>query len=234
VAVYTWGDPSREPYVLLSHGWSSHATRFSNWIAPLRAAGLAVVGFDQLGHGQSSGKRTNLPEFAQVLAAVAKRHGEARAVIGHSLGGGAAALMLAEARLAERAILIAPVADPMGAASRFSQLVGLAEKLGRRLFDAYETEHRLPVVSLQAYRKVSAIAAPALIVHDLADRDVPWSDGECYARYWPQARLFSTSGLGHHRIVDDAVVIEASLRFLAGAQVGERVVSSLNLPFGIA
>jgi pimeloyl-ACP methyl ester carboxylesterase len=129
VAVYIWGDASREPYVLLSHGWSSHATRFSKWIEPLRAAGFAVVGFDQLGHGQSSGKRTNLPEFAQVLAAVAGRYGQASAVIGHSLGGGAVALMLAEARLAERAILIAPVADPMGAASRFSQLVGLAEKL---------------------------------------------------------------------------------------------------------
>lgn len=234
VAVYIWGDASREPYVLLSHGWSSHATRFSKWIEPLRAAGFAVVGFDQLGHGQSSGKRTNLPEFAQVLAAVAERYGQASAVIGHSLGGGAVALMLAEARLAERAILIAPVADPMEAASRFSQLVGLAEKLGRRLFDAYETEHRLPVASLQAYRKVSAIASPVLVVHDLADRDVPWSDGECYARYWPDARLYSTTGLGHHRVVDDAAVIEASLRFLAGEVVGERVVSSPNLPFGMA
>ena len=33
---------------------------------------------------------------------------------------------------------------------------------------------------------------------------------------------------------DDAAVIEASLRFLAGEVVGERVVSSPNLPFGMA
>lgn len=234
VAVYTWGDPAHEPWVLLSHGWSSHATRFASWIAPLRKAGFAVVAFDQLGHGLSSGKRTNLPEFAQVLAAVAARYGKAHAIIGHSLGGAAVSLLLADRDGADKAILIAPVADPMGAASRFSQFVGLAERLARRLFEAYEVEHRLPVASLQAHRKASAIGCPALVVHDLADRDVPWSDGECYARHWNGARLLTTTGLGHHRIVDDANVIDASLRFLRGETVGERVVSSPNLPYGFA
>ena len=28
LALYTWGDPSTQPYVLLSHGWSSLALRF--------------------------------------------------------------------------------------------------------------------------------------------------------------------------------------------------------------
>ena len=58
--------------------------------------------------------------------------------------------------------------------------------------------------------------------------------GECYARAWHGSRLLSTVGLGHNRIVDDAGVIEAGLRFLRGEAVGERVVSSPNLPYGIA
>jgi hypothetical protein len=73
-----------------------------------------------------------------------------------------------------------------------------------------------------------------LIVHDLEDREVPWSEGERYARYWADARLLSTQGLGHNRIAGDETVIAAALRFLRGEAVGERVVSSPNLPYGFA
>ncbi len=234
VALYTWGDPSAQPYVLLSHGWSSHATRFLSWIAPLRAAGFAVVGFDQTGHGRSSGRRSTLPDFASVLAAVAQRHGASAAVIGHSLGGAASMLALADGLQASRAILIAPAADPIDAASRFARFVGLDARLGAHLFDEYEAQHPLRVASLQAHLKAPAIARHALIVHDLGDREVPWAEGERYARHWPAARLLTTTGLGHHRILDDAAVIDAGLRFLRGETVGDRVVSSPNLPYGFA
>ena len=71
-------------------------------------------------------------------------------------------------------------------------------------------------------------------MHDLEDREVPWAEGERYARFWRDSRLLSTQGLGHNRIVDDAGVIAAALRFLRGESVGARVVSSPNLPFGLA
>ena len=46
--------------------------------------------------------------------------------------------------------------------------------------------------------------------------------------------MISTRGCGHNRIADDPGVIAATLRFLRGEAVGERVVSSPNLPFGLA
>ena len=234
LALYTWGDPSTQPYVLLSHGWSSHALRFQPWIAPLRAAGYAVVGFDQVGHGNSSGRRSTLPDFAATLAEVARRHGEAAAIIGHSLGGAAAMLAMANGVAARRAILIAPAADPQAAAWRFARFVGLADHLGERLFEEYEARHPTRVASLQAHLNAPRIARPALIVHDLGDREVPWAEGERYARHWNGARLLTTSGLGHHHIVDDAAVIDGALRFLRGETVGERIVSTPNLPYGFA
>ncbi|MBA8886745.1 pimeloyl-ACP methyl ester carboxylesterase [Dokdonella fugitiva] len=234
VSLYTWGDPSAQPYVLLSHGWSSHATRFLPWIAPLREAGYAVVGFDQVGHGRSSGRRATLPDFAAVLAEIARRHGPSAAVIGHSLGGAATMLALADGLATGRAILIAPAADPIDAASRFGRFVGLNDYLTRHLFDEYEAKHPLRVATLQAHLKAPAIARPALIVHDLDDREVPWAEGERYARHWPGARLLTTTGLGHNRIADDRAVIDHALCFLRGEAIGERVVSSPNLPYGFA
>lgn len=234
IATYTWGDPAMQPLVLLAHGWSSYGLRFAPWIRALRQAGYAVATFDQLAHGRSSGKRATLPSFAETLFQVGKHYGPLHAVIGHSLGGAATMLALARGLQAECTVLVAPAADPMAAADRFGNAVGLAHSLRSHLFDEFEKYFRIPVAGLQAHLNVPFIARPALVVHDLEDREVPWAEGERYARYWPQARLLSTTGLGHHRIVAQPEVIADALRFLAGESVGERVVSSPNLPFGIA
>lgn len=234
IRTYVWGDPHRQPYVLFSHGWSSHGTRIAPWLKPLRDAGYAVVAFDQAGHGRSGGTHTTLPDFTCHLLAVGHHFGPAAAVIGHSLGGAATALALARGLEAQRAVLIAPAADPLAAVERFSRFVWLAGYLGRRMFARFEQAMRFDAVELQAHVNAPKIARPALIVHDVEDREVPWSEGERYARFWRDSRLLSTRGLGHNRVLDDAGVIAATLRFLRGENVGERVVSSPNLPYGFA
>jgi pimeloyl-ACP methyl ester carboxylesterase len=233
IATYVWGDPARQPYLLFAHGWSSHGTRVAPWVAPLQAAGYAVVAFDQMGHGRSGGERTTLPDFACCLLAVGHHYGPAAAVVGHSLGGAATAVALARGLAAERAILIAPAADPLAAMERFSRFVGLGTAFGRRLAALFERETRVPVDDLQAHRNAPMIGRPALIVHDLEDREVPWAEGERYARFWPGARMISTRGLGHNRIAAHPQVIEDALRFLRREPVGVAVVSTSALPFGL-
>jgi pimeloyl-ACP methyl ester carboxylesterase len=233
IATYVWGDPKTEPYVLFAHGWSSHGTRIAPWVARLRAAGYAVVAFDQAGHGKSGGRRTTLPDFACHLMAVAQHYGHAAAVLGHSLGGAAVAIGLARGLSADRAILIAPAADPLAAMERFSRFVWLGAHFGAKLAALFERETRVPIDDLQAHRNAPLIGRPALIVHDLEDREVPWSEGERYARLWCDARMITTTGLGHNRIADHAQTISDALRFLRGEVVGARIVSSPNLPFGL-
>lgn len=233
IATYAWGDPSRQPYVLFAHGWSSHGTRIAKWIEPLQSSGYAVVAFDQAGHGRSGGRRTTLPDFACHLMAVARHFGPAAAVIGHSLGGAAAAVALARGLQAECAVLIAPAADPLAAMERFSRFVGLGTAFAARMAAFFEARTRVPIEELQAHRNAPLIARPALIVHDLEDREVPWHEGERYARLWNGARLISTRGFGHNRIADHPGVIGDALRFLRGETVGERLVSSPNLPYGM-
>jgi len=234
IHAYVWGDPNRQPYVLFAHGWSSYGTRVASWLEPLRDAGYAVVAFDQAAHGRSGGTHTTLPDFTSHLLAVGHHFGPAAAVIGHSLGGAAAALALARGLEAQRAVLIAPAADPLAAVERFSRFVWLAGYVGRRMFAGFEQAMGFDAGELQAHHNAPKIARPALIVHDVEDREVPWSEGERYARFWRDSRLLSTRGLGHNRVADDAGVIAATLRFLRGEAVGDRVVSSPNLPYGFA
>ncbi len=234
LATYTWGDPQREPTVLLVHGWSSFGLRFLPWVEPLRRAGYAVVAFDQPAHGRSSGRRATLPMFADAAARVAESLGPLAAVVGHSLGGAAVAIAMARGLQAERVILLAPAADPFDAARRFGGMVGLAQFLSRRLFDEYQELTAHDVRELHAQATAPQIARPGLIVHDLEDTDVPWCEGERYARYWPQATLLSTTGLGHHRVTIAPETLDAAVRFLRGEAVGQRVVSTRELPFGLA
>lgn len=234
LATYTWGDPAKQPYVLLAHGWCGHSLQHLEWVKSLRDAGYAVVAFDQQAHGHSSGRKATLPDFVCNLLAVGWRYGRAAAVLGHGLGGTAAALALKHGLEADRAILIAAQADPEEAIARFTDAMGLAAVVRRRMILLLETETGVSMDDLQAHRTVPHLGRPALLVHDLEDREVPWSDSERYARHWPHSRLLSTCGLGHHDITRDARVISASIEFLAGGTVGERVVSSPNLPYGLA
>lgn len=234
VALYRWGDVQAQPRVLLAHGWSSYALRFLPWVHALRDAGYAVIAFDQPGHGFSEEGRCTMACFARTLHRVAGRFGPLEAIIGHSMGGAAAMLALAEGAVAKRAVLIAPAADPDAATTRFARKVGLVSGIVPRIQRHLEMHTGVTVRDLTAHLRAPSLAMPALIIHDLADTEVPWEEGEIYARHWPDARLLSTSGLGHSRIVNDRATIDAGLRFLRGEAVGERVVSSRNLPFGIA
>lgn len=234
VAVYHWGDAATQPRVLLAHGWSSYALRFLPWVQALRAAGYAVVAFDQPGHGRSDAGSCTLVCFARTLRALADRHGPFEAMVGHSMGGAAVMLALADGAVARRAILIAPAADAGDAIARFTRRIGLVGGMLPRIHRLLEARTGVAMRELAAHVRAPALGVPALVVHDLADPEVPWEEGESYARHWPGARLLSTAGLGHSRIVNDPATIDAGLRFLRGETVGARVVSSPNLPYGVA
>jgi pimeloyl-ACP methyl ester carboxylesterase len=233
IATYVWGDPATQPYVLFMHGWSSFGLRFRPWVAKLRALGYAMVGFDQPGHGMSTGNRCLLTDFVQTAREVGSHYGNAAAVIAHSMGGAAVTMAMGQPWRAERVVLIAPAADPVDATRRFARMVGLSEHLRERMSAMFERHTGVSIHDLQAHRHVLAFSQPALIVHDLDDLDVPWEEGERYARFWPDARLLTTQGLGHRRILEDMSVMDASLAFLQGERIGERVVSTHALPFGL-
>ena len=233
IATYSWGDPIRQPYVLLVHGWSSFGLRYLPWVPHLRALGYAVIAFDQPGHGLSSGRYCTLPDFVDTTNELGRCYGPAALGIGHSLGAAALVLAQDQAWQARQLILLAPVADMVAAGDRFIRLVHLGEHLRAPFFAWHEHYTGTHPQDLQVHRHLPALGQRGLIVHDLDDRDVPWEEGERCARHWPTARLLSTQGLGHHRVVDAPQVIEAALAFLGGEDVGERVIGSPNLPLGV-
>src|SRR5581483_2193676 len=132
IATYVWGDPVNQPYAMLVHGWSSFALRFLPWVERLRAAGLAVVTFDQPAHGYSTGDLCTIPDFVDTILAVGRRYGNPAVAIGHSLGGAALTLAQSQNWHAQRIVVIAPPADLEAAADRFMRFVRLGSHLRER------------------------------------------------------------------------------------------------------
>lgn len=137
---------------------------------------------------------------------------------------------LSEGLKAERAILIAPASDPIVAAKRLARSMSLSGSLAAQLFDEYDERHQTRASEMHARTAAPGIGRPVLIVHDMDDHVVPWSDGACCARHWRGARLLTTTHLGHDRILNDASVIKSSLRFLKGEHIGQPVILSRTLP----
>ena len=212
VAAWSWGE--RGPGVLLVHGWGSRGARFVDLGGVLLSSGYRVVTFDAPGHGASSGRLSSGPEFARAAVAVANGVGGVSAVVGHSLGGFAAALAIQDGLPARRAVFIAPSANANSYTAQFASVLGVQDPVMASMRARLERRLGFEWRWLDVPRFAGAMTIPLLVIHDQADRDVRWDDGAAIARAWPGADLITTTGLGHHRIVSDPEVISRVVSFL--------------------
>ena len=214
VAAWSWG---RGPAVLLAHGWGGTAADMAPLAERLEAAGYRAVLFDFPAHGRSAGRRTNMVEWLRVMRALAAAVGPVHAVAGHSFGGATVAIAMAEQGMAVRgAVLLAPVIGPAQFVERFTGTIGLsparAEGMMRRVAEMVGREPG----TLDARWAVKHLRVPSLVVHDPADREVPWAHVEAIADAWPGSRLLPADGLGHRRLLRDERILSAATDFIHG------------------
>jgi pimeloyl-ACP methyl ester carboxylesterase len=137
IATWTWGDG---PPMILVHGWGSRGARLGSFVEPLVSAGYSVVTFDSPAHGDSSGKLSSLPQFIEALLAVGHSRGPIHGVVAHSMGGAAAALAMARGLEAERAVFLAPAANPATYTRVFAQALGLPPHIRERMERRFEKQ----------------------------------------------------------------------------------------------
>ncbi|WP_448073308.1 alpha/beta fold hydrolase [Georgenia yuyongxinii] len=214
LTVETWGagDP-----VYLAHGWGGWRGQLGAFVAPLVDAGRRVVGFDAPSHGDSApGRlgphRSTAVEVAEALVAVAAVHGEPSAVVAHSLGCTTTALAAADGLPVDRIALIAPSRDLMAMTDNLARTLGYTARTKTRFDRRLEALAGRPLADFD----LSALPQPhpTLVVHDRLDKEVPYAEGAHVADAWPDARLHTTEGLGHQRILRDRDVVAAVTRFV--------------------
>ena len=211
------GDP---PVVYLVHGWGGWRWQLDAFVGPLVERGHTVVAFDAPGHGASDpgpagpGRSTVL-ELADALAAVVADRGPAHAVVAHSLGATAAAFAMRGGLAVERAAFLAPMADPLPYTRTFAARLGFGERVRTRLVDRIQRRVGLPLSAFDVPAMAGQFPTPPLLlVHDRQDAETGWSDSAAIARSWPNARLVTTGGLGHRRLLRAPAVVAEVVEFV--------------------
>lgn len=219
VTLYEWGDPATQPTVMLIHGWNGWVLQFASFVAPLLANGHAVVGLDHRGHGRSAGRHASLSGFIDTTLELFETLPTLSAVVGHSLGGAAAACTLAELRsTAVKLVLLAPPNDPRVFLEKFAATLGLSSKLTDAIQICLEQRYGRTFSEVGVARIAAHIRADTLVIHDPADSVVPFEHGESYACLVNDARLVPLPGWGHFRILRSPDAIRLAVDFVSGGE----------------
>jgi len=211
-----WRWSGNGPLVVVLHGWGSHSARFGSFIAPLRAAGFAVLGIDAPAHGESPGKYSDLPRFRDSLIEVLRAHDPIHAVIGHSLGGGAALTVLAETTdyHPRKLCLFGVPSDMDYILESFAVMLALKPPALAHLRARFAAHFGRPASAISITAAAPGVRIPVLVVHDEEDSVAPFAQGAALAAAIPGATLWRTKGLGHSGGLRDAATIERVVSFL--------------------
>ncbi|MDQ6730694.1 MAG: lysophospholipase [Actinomycetota bacterium] len=196
--------------VLVLHGAGSQKESHHDFARAAIATGLAVLVFDQRGHGESEGALdgrmlTDVAAMAELLRG--ELAAQAPLALRGSSMGGFLAILAAQPARARAVVAICPASAG-----------GLRRGLERDAYDfRADREQLLELLdSVELQAAVSALAVPLLLLHARGDEQVPVEHSRelSAVAHAPGSRLIEVPG-GHHRSVQHDEELQAvSLRWL--------------------
>jgi pimeloyl-ACP methyl ester carboxylesterase len=187
--------------VLLVHGWAGHASQMQALGQALIDAGFDPVLFDLPAHGYSTGLRCTMPDILHSLHAVQAHAGPFEAVVAHSMGVLGCLHALTGTMTARCLVAIAPSSSPREVFRWFSKLFGLSPSMVERMREHIKSSVGMKMEEFETQWLGSRVHLPTLVIHDADDRMAPLQNGQALAGALPQARLHTTKGLSHRRVL---------------------------------
>jgi pimeloyl-ACP methyl ester carboxylesterase len=216
LATYTWGEGPQTIWLL--SGWEGLALDLYPLVGPLVAAGYQVRAVDWPAHGRSGGRRTNLPQMVHALHQLLGQGPAPVALVGHSIGGLAAALCLAwhpEVAVGQ----VALVASPTSAQWFFERTFDVLEApapLRARVYVHIHAHLRREVGQMSLVGQAEALARRrVLYLADETDHIVPVAHSRPALAALPGAEYHTLRSQGHFRLLRDPQVGQLLVRWLA-------------------
>ncbi|MEQ1738175.1 MAG: alpha/beta hydrolase [Rhodoglobus sp.] len=218
VAVYRWGTGPRA--VLLVHGWQSRAAAFAPLVRELRDAGRTIVAFDAPAHGLSSGKQTDVRDYAAIIGELARSHDGFEAIVAHSFGTPGAVQAIRSGIRVGKLVTVNGAAEFEYLLQRFATTLGLRRssvlavrrRTEKRLFRGHPDD----IWSTYSATAPLPVEVPWLVVHDHADSTIELTQAHALVEAHPAStELLITRGLGHNRPLRDDVVLDRIAAFLS-------------------
>ncbi|MCT2592580.1 alpha/beta hydrolase [Streptomyces sp. N2-109] len=234
VVTHRWGSGERP--VLLVHGWRSRGSRMTAFVPGLLQAGYSPLTFDAPGHGASTGRGTTVLDYQEIIGRLHGRYGDFEAIVAHSLGVLGTFRALHSGVHAARVVALSGVAEFGFLADEFCAILRLRPRIGTELRRQIET--RLFPGEPDIWTRFSATYQPEatharlLLIHDADDDTVHFEQSRRMLLAYgdTRARLITTHGLGHRRILGDPEVLGAALEFIGPAAVLSGSEAAANRP----
>ena len=212
---YRW-NPNALKKILILHGFESRAYNFDRYVAPLLKKGYGVVAMDGKAHGNSEGKTTTAPEYAEMIRVLEQKLGKFDGFISHSFGGIALCLYQeTHSNPAAKMVLIAPATETKSAIDLFSHFFGLNTNIKESIYAYIKKKSGNDVSHYSINRIAPKLANPILWIHDKNDDITPLSDVKPLMDLSPgNVEFMITKGLGHRKIYKDASVMKRIIDFI--------------------
>ncbi len=219
------------PAVLLLHGFTGHKSDthfiFTRLARSLAASGVAVLRFDFAGSGDSEGEFADMTILTELQdAKTALKFLKSRTeidtakvgLLGFSMGGCVAALLVGDVQDFQTVVLWAPVAFPVKTFAYIPQKYEEKKFHGRKVYDLsgfYVSQKFLDILpDLHPLQSVKKFVKPALVIQGGEDKSVYPESGKAYAEIFHQNNPAS-----HLELIDNANHVFSSM------ELTEEVVS---------
>lgn len=213
LAGWSWGTTG--PRILLVHGWDSRASHLGQLVAPLCRAGFQVWAFDGPAHGNSTGKQSSVVHYGKTLLEIAGAYGPFNGLVAHSVGSPAALYAFHNGMRVCSSVHIAGPASLERVIHRVAHAAGLDAAETDRLHRLTEAHIGQSIASMELEALADGLQHPALLLHDPADREVPYAESCALAKMWHSAQLVAIAGAGHRRIIAHPEAIAAAVAHFA-------------------
>ena len=203
--------------ILFVHGWSSRASKFHKIISYFKSKDFDITAVDMPAHGQSSSKRSHLPEFSDIVYDLSKDIGPFDAIIGHSMGAVAGLNAIKMGQNFKNVVLISPAAYAIDPIFRnFVSLFGLSEDFYvKNMFDSFKAENGRNPASYGPDKFASDLESECLIIHSEDDALANHKIAEKIHEDIKNSKLMMATDLGHMRTLTDDKVIESVGEFIS-------------------
>lgn len=211
IATYHWkGDHTT---ILLVHGWESNAARWKNKINSFIKEGFNIIALDAPAHGASSGELFNALLYSEFINVVASKY-KPEVIIGHSVGGMASVFYQQKYQLdtLNKMVLLGAPSEFESILKDYIKLLGYNKKIEKGLHRVILKKFGAKPSEFSTSKFSKDIEAEALIMHDVKDLVIPYSDAELIKKNFKNSTLIPIQGSNHS--LNTPVVTKNILDFL--------------------
>lgn len=196
VKTYRW--PGSKQTILLAHGWESNSARWQSLITTFQQGDFNIIALDAPAHGASGGKTFDAILYAEFMHVVITKF-PPNIIVGHSVGGMAAAYLLHKyaSIQPQKIILLGAPSEFTGLMKSYTDMLGYNKQIVLKLQHTISNRFDISTDNFSTARFASSLKTEALIIHDKHDRVIPYNEALRINAGFKKSHLISTEGLGH-------------------------------------